>query len=89
MRGGRKSVVQRDRRRGRVGLRRVDQSPLRDGGYDISDFRSVLPEFGTMADLLQLAEDVHRRGMRVIVDLVINHTSDQHPWFRAQNRTAV
>ncbi len=62
------------------------QSPLRDGGYDISDFCSVLPEFGTMADLLQLVEDVHRRGMRVIVDLVINHTSDQHPWFLESRR---
>ena len=57
------------------------QSPLRDGGYDISDFRSILPEFGTMADLLQLVEEVHRRGMRVIVDLVFNITSDHHPWF--------
>jgi maltose alpha-D-glucosyltransferase/alpha-amylase len=56
-------------------------SPLRDGGYDISDFMDVHPTYGTRDDLLTLIYEAHRRGMRVIGDLVLNHTSDQHPWF--------
>jgi maltose alpha-D-glucosyltransferase / alpha-amylase len=62
------------------------QSPLRDGGYDISDFFSVLPEYGDLADLVELVAEAHKRGMRVIADLVINHTSDQHPWFQESRR---
>ncbi len=58
-------------------------SPLRDGGYDISDFMSVLPDFGDLGDFVQLVDAAHARGMRVIADLVINHTSDAHPWFQA------
>ncbi|MFC6092812.1 alpha-amylase family glycosyl hydrolase, partial [Saccharothrix lopnurensis] len=58
-------------------------SPLRDGGYDISDFRAVLPEFGTVEDFVRLLDEAHRRGIRVITDLVMNHTSDAHPWFQA------
>jgi maltose alpha-D-glucosyltransferase / alpha-amylase len=57
-------------------------SPLRDGGYDISDFRAVLPEFGTVDDFVYLLDQAHRRGLRVITDLVLNHTSDVHPWFQ-------
>ncbi|MFD4643740.1 maltose alpha-D-glucosyltransferase [Lentzea sp. NPDC058436] len=57
-------------------------SPLRDGGYDISDFRAVLPEFGTVEDFVYLLDEAHRRGIRVITDLVLNHTSDAHPWFQ-------
>jgi maltose alpha-D-glucosyltransferase/alpha-amylase len=57
-------------------------SPLRDGGYDISDFRAVLPEFGTVDDFVQLLDEAHRRGIRVITDLVMNHTSDAHQWFQ-------
>ncbi|MDX3659137.1 maltose alpha-D-glucosyltransferase [Streptomyces sp. ID05-26A] len=57
-------------------------SPLRDGGYDISDFRAVLPEFGTVEDFQHLLEEAHRRGIRVITDLVLNHTSDAHSWFQ-------
>ena len=56
-------------------------SPLRDGGYDISDYFSVHPDYGTVDDLRHLLREAHRRGIRVIADLVINHTSDQHPWF--------
>ncbi|MGI8755791.1 MAG: maltose alpha-D-glucosyltransferase [Acidimicrobiales bacterium] len=56
-------------------------SPLRDGGYDISDFFSVLPDFGTVADAVELIDAAHARGIRVIADMVMNHTSDQHPWF--------
>ncbi|WP_199439221.1 maltose alpha-D-glucosyltransferase [Umezawaea beigongshangensis] len=61
-------------------------SPLRDGGYDISDFRAVLPEFGSVEDFVYLLDEAHRRGIRVITDLVLNHTSDAHPWFQ-QSRT--
>ncbi len=56
-------------------------SPLRDGGYDISDFYSVHPESGTVDDLRTLLDEAHARGIRVVADLVINHTSDQNPWF--------
>ena len=58
-------------------------SPLRDGGYDISDFTSVLPDFGNIGDFVELVDGAHERGMRVIADLVMNHTSDAHPWFQA------
>jgi maltose alpha-D-glucosyltransferase/alpha-amylase len=58
-------------------------SPLRDGGYDISDYNQVLPEFGTLPDFVELVTQAHARGLRVITDLVMNHTSDQHPWFQA------
>jgi maltose alpha-D-glucosyltransferase/alpha-amylase len=57
------------------------RSPLRDGGYDISDFLTVHPDFGNVEDAVQLIEEAHRRGIRVIADMVMNHTSDQHPWF--------
>jgi maltose alpha-D-glucosyltransferase/alpha-amylase len=65
------------------------QSPLRDGGYDISDFFTVLPVYGDLADAVELVEQAHRRGIRVIADMVMNHTSDQHPWFleSRQDRT--
>jgi maltose alpha-D-glucosyltransferase/alpha-amylase len=58
-------------------------SPLRDGGYDISNYHDVLPEFGTIGDFVEFVDAAHRRGMRVIIDFVMNHTSDQHPWFQA------
>ena len=58
-------------------------SPLRDDGYDISDFYSLLPKYGSVNDLKRLLESAHAFGMRVIMDLVMNHTSDQHPWFQA------
>jgi maltose alpha-D-glucosyltransferase / alpha-amylase len=58
-------------------------SPLRDDGYDISDFYSIMPQYGTVADFKALLEAAHARGMRIIADLVLNHTSDQHPWFQA------
>ena len=65
------------------------QSPLRDGGYDISDWFTVLPEYGDIGDAYELVEQAHRRGIRIIADLVVNHTSDQHPWFQEsrQDRT--
>ncbi|WP_102960180.1 maltose alpha-D-glucosyltransferase [Mangrovicella endophytica] len=58
-------------------------SPLRDDGYDISDYWSVNPTYGTMEDFERFVDEAHKRGMRVIIELVINHTSDQHPWFQA------
>ncbi|MDP9234272.1 MAG: maltose alpha-D-glucosyltransferase [Actinomycetota bacterium] len=58
------------------------QSPLRDGGYDISDFYSILPEHGTLNDFTNFLSGAHSRGIRVVADFVVNHTSDQHPWFQ-------
>lgn len=58
-------------------------SPLRDDGYDIADYRSVNPSYGNLEDIERLIEEAHKRGLRVITELVINHTSDQHPWFQA------
>ncbi|MEV5326108.1 maltose alpha-D-glucosyltransferase [Nonomuraea sp. NPDC052634] len=59
------------------------ESPLRDGGYDISDYMKILPDFGDLGDFVQLVEAAHSRGLRIITDLVMNHTSDRHPWFQA------
>ncbi len=56
-------------------------SPDVDNGYDISNYRSVMPKAGTMETLERLIGEVHARGMKLIMDLVVNHTSDQHPWF--------
>ncbi|MEJ2885614.1 maltose alpha-D-glucosyltransferase [Actinomycetospora aeridis] len=61
-------------------------SPLRDGGYDIRDYRKVLPEFGSTEDFVELLDQAHARGIRVITDLVMNHTSDQHHWFQESRR---
>jgi maltose alpha-D-glucosyltransferase/alpha-amylase len=61
-------------------------SPLRDDGYDISDYGSVHPSYGTLADFKLLLREAHRRGLRVITELVLNHTSDQHPWFQHARR---
>ena len=66
-----------------VWLLPIYESPLRDGGYDISDFMKVLPEFGDLGDFVELVDEAHKRGMRIIADLVMNHSSDQHPWFQA------
>ncbi len=66
-----------------VWLLPIYESPLRDGGYDISDFMKVLPEFGDLGDFVRLVDEAHKRGMRIIADLVMNHSSDQHPWFQA------
>ncbi|TLX62747.1 maltose alpha-D-glucosyltransferase [Stutzerimonas nosocomialis] len=57
-------------------------SPRRDDGYDISEYRGVHPDYGTMADARRFIAEAHKRGLRVITELVINHTSDQHPWFQ-------
>ncbi|NLN65590.1 MAG: hypothetical protein GX144_09335 [Clostridiaceae bacterium] len=56
-------------------------SPNVDGGYDISDYRAIAPEYGLMEDFEQLLHEAHMRKIRIIMDLVVNHTSDQHEWF--------
>ncbi|WP_224248167.1 maltose alpha-D-glucosyltransferase [Hyalangium gracile] len=61
-------------------------SPLRDDGYDIADFYAVHPDYGTLADFQRLVEAAHQRGIRIITELVVNHTSDQHPWFQESRR---
>ena len=62
-------------------------SPGRDDGYDIADYGSINPDFGTMKDFRRFITEAKRRGLRVITELVINHTSDQHPWFRRARRS--
>ncbi len=57
-------------------------SPLRDDGYDVADYKSINPSFGRMADFKSFVREAHRRHLRVITELVVNHTSDQHPWFQ-------
>ncbi len=57
-------------------------SPRRDDGYDIADYRGVHPDYGTLADARRFIVEAHKRGLRVITELVVNHTSDQHPWFQ-------
>jgi glucan 1,6-alpha-glucosidase len=66
---------------GAIWLSPVYQSPNRDNGYDISDYQDILGEFGTMSDMENLIREAGRKGIRVIMDLVVNHTSDRHPWF--------
>ncbi len=61
-------------------------SPLKDDGYDIADYTGVHPHFGTLRDFKTLLREAHRRGIRVITELVLNHTSDQHPWFQRARR---
>ncbi|CAN5247528.1 maltose alpha-D-glucosyltransferase [soil metagenome] len=58
-------------------------SPLRDGGYDVSDYTSIAGQYGSIADFTELVAAAHERGIRVVVDVVMNHTSDAHPWFQA------
>jgi oligo-1,6-glucosidase len=64
-----------------IWLSPVYRSPMDDNGYDISDYTDIDPLFGTLADLDELLAELHARGMRLVMDLVVNHTSDEHPWF--------
>lgn len=59
----------------------VYKSPNDDNGYDISDYQDIMSDFGTMEDFNELLSEIHKRNMKIIIDLVINHTSDEHPWF--------
>ena len=61
-------------------------SPLRDDGYDISGYTSIHPQYGTVREFRQLLREAHQRGLRVLTELVLNHTSDQHPWFQRARR---
>ena len=70
-----------------VWLNPVYQSPNDDNGYDISDYRAIMPEMGTMADFDRLLGGLHQRGMKLVMDLVVNHTSDEHPWFQQSRRS--
>ncbi len=70
-----------------VWLNPVYQSPNDDNGYDISDYRSIQPEFGTMADFDELLAGLHQRGIKLVMDLVVNHSSDEHEWFK-QSRSS-
>ncbi len=63
------------------------RSPMDDNGYDISDYRSVDPLFGTLADVDELIAGLHQRGMKLVIDVVVNHTSDEHPWFVESRRS--
>ncbi len=62
-------------------------SPQRDGGYDIADYCGVDPRYGTLGDFVEFTHGCKQRGIRVIIDLVVNHTSDQHPWFQDARRS--
>ncbi len=62
-------------------------SPLRDDGYDIADYTSIHPDYGTLADFRRFLREAHKRGLRVITELVLNHTSDQHRWFQTARRS--
>ncbi|ADL08476.1 glycoside hydrolase family 13 protein [Thermosediminibacter oceani] len=64
-----------------IWLNPVYKSPNADNGYDVSDYYDIMDEFGTMADFDELLQEAHRRGMKLIMDLVVNHTSDEHKWF--------
>jgi maltose alpha-D-glucosyltransferase / alpha-amylase len=70
-----------------IWLTPIYPSPLRDDGYDISSFYGMLPPFGHLEDLKLTVDEIHRRGMKIILDLVVNHTSDQHPWFKEARRS--
>ena len=61
-------------------------SPLRDDGYDVADYENVYEPYGTREDFKRFLDEAHARGLRVVTELIINHTSDQHPWFQAARR---
>ena len=61
----------------------VFKSPQDDNGYDIADYQDIDPMFGTLADMDELLAEAHKRGLKIIMDLVVNHTSDEHAWFQA------
>jgi oligo-1,6-glucosidase len=69
-----------------VWLSPIYRSPQDDNGYDISDYEDIDPMFGTLADVDALIAAAHERGIKLVMDLVVNHTSDEHPWFREARR---
>ncbi|HET9912420.1 MAG TPA: alpha-glucosidase, partial [Anaerolineales bacterium] len=70
-----------------VWLSPVYKSPNDDNGYDISDYQDIMDEFGTLADWEELLAEMHKRGIKLVMDLVVNHTSDEHPWFRESRKS--
>jgi len=70
-----------------IWLSPIYQSPNDDNGYDISDYYQVLPAFGTMDDFDEMLAEIHKRGMRLLMDLVVNHTSDEHHWFQEARKS--
>lgn len=70
-----------------IWLNPIFASPNDDMGYDISDYRAIMKEFGTMADFDELLQEVHARGLKLVLDLVVNHTSDEHPWFKEARKS--
>ncbi|HEX5932791.1 MAG TPA: alpha-glucosidase, partial [Pseudorhizobium sp.] len=70
-----------------IWLSPIYTSPMDDNGYDISDYQGIAPEFGTLADFDRLVAEGRKRGIGIILDLVVNHTSDEHPWFREARRS--
>lgn len=65
----------------------VYKSPNDDNGYDISDYRDIMDDFGTLSDWEELLAEMHKRGIRLVMDLVVNHTSDEHPWFQESRKS--
>lgn len=63
------------------------ESPLVDNGYDVSDYRAILPRYGTMADFQQMLDGLHERGIKFVLDVVVNHSSNEHAWFK-QSRSS-
>ena len=70
-----------------IWLSPVYRSPNDDNGYDISDYQAIMDEFGTMADFDRLLAEAHARGIKIVMDLVVNHTSDEHAWFVESRRS--
>ena len=70
-----------------IWLSPVYQSPNDDNGYDISDYQAIMKEFGTMEDFDRMLEEAHARGIKIVMDLVVNHTSDEHEWFMESRTT--
>ena len=69
------------------GLSPVYKSPNDDNGYDVSDYQDIMDEFGTLADWEELLAEMHKRGIKLVMDLVVNHTSDEHPWFQESRKS--
>ena len=70
-----------------IWLSPVYQSPNDDNGYDISDYRDIMADFGTMADFDEMLAEAHKRGIKIVMDLVVNHTSDEHAWFAESRKS--
>ena len=64
-----------------IWLSPIYESPNDDNGYDISNYQAIMKEFGTMEDFDEMLASAHAHGLRLVMDLVVNHTSDEHPWF--------